>query len=155
MDLLYVHTISLRTSYNPHPHFSIRYFSPFHLIRCISFLPSFRMSKQNQFQNIRPIAATADHYIHHFHPVYFLSNTKGIGQLNFPKFGLTNGNQVIIHAFHVFCPVTVCIRIPGKRLTLKAKLLADLGKLIAATVDIIPLDLLFSQGIRCFFQSLR
>ena len=26
----------------------------FHLIRCISFLPSFRMSKQNQFQNIHP-----------------------------------------------------------------------------------------------------
>lgn len=55
-------------------------------------------------------------------------------------------HQVIIHAFHVFCPVTVCIRILGKRLTLKAKLLADLRKLIAATVDIILFDLLFLTG---------
>ena len=55
-------------------------------------------------------------------------------------------HQVIIHALHVFCPVTVCIRILGKRLTLKAKLLADLSQLIAAAVDIIPFDLLFLTG---------
>ena len=62
----------------------------FHLIRCISFLPSFRMSKQNQFQNIRPIAATADHYIHHFHNSCFLSNEKRIAQIsNVPALSLS------------------------------------------------------------------
>ena len=42
-------------------------------------------------------------------------------------------HQVIIHAFHIFRPVTVCIRIPGKRFTLKSKLLTALRQLITDT----------------------
>lgn len=64
-------------------------------------------------------------------------------------------HQVIIHAFHFFCPVTVCIRVPRKRFTLKAKLLANLGQLIAATVDIIPFDLLFLTGNALMFPVPR
>lgn len=62
----------------------------FHLIRCISFLPSFRMSKQNQFQNIHPHYNNSRSLYHHFHPVYFLSNTKGIAQIsNVPALSLS------------------------------------------------------------------